>query len=132
MSVKYNGILRLAISTKSIEVTNVMLKILQLFDTIVAEIQFLQTFECIKVFDCSNAVRLQRKDSEAFQAVEILRAIVSVNVTVISETPTSSLIILFLPSQSSSRLTRASRFSICLVWYVSDRAHDAVVVRNSP
>ena len=61
-----------------------MLKILQLFDTIVAEIQFLQTFECIEVFNGSDAVRLQRKDPKASQTVEILRVIRSMKVTVIS------------------------------------------------
>jgi hypothetical protein len=42
-----------------------MLKILQAFYTIMTEVQFLQISECFEVFDFSNAVRLQRKDSEA-------------------------------------------------------------------
>jgi hypothetical protein len=42
-----------------------MLKILQAFYTIMAEVQFLQVSECFKVFDFSNAVRLQRKNFEA-------------------------------------------------------------------
>jgi len=124
LSGKYDSIVKFAIGAKSIDITNGMLKILQLFDTIVAEIQFLQTFKCIEVFDFSDAVRLQRKDPKASQTVEILRVIPSIKVTVISETPTSSFVILFLPSQSSSRLTRASRFSICLVRYVSGGVHD--------
>jgi hypothetical protein len=78
---------KLAISAKSKEVTNVMFKVLQLFDTIVAKIQFLQTFECIKVFDCSDAIRLQCKDSKASQTIEILRVISSIRVIVISEIP---------------------------------------------
>lgn len=90
-----------------------MLKILQPFNTIVAEVQFLQTFQCLEIFNFSDAVRLQRKDSEASQTVEILTVIMSINVTGGQRNPTSSFVILFLPSQSSSRLTRASRFSIC-------------------
>jgi hypothetical protein len=109
-----------------------MFKVLQPFDTIVAEIQFLQTFESIKVFDCSDAIRLQCKDSKASQTIEILRVISSIRVIVISEILTSSFVILFLPSQSSSRLTRASRFSICLVGYVSGGAHDEVAVGSLP
>jgi hypothetical protein len=60
-----------------------MLKILQAFNAIVAEIQFLQTFECIEVFEFSDAVRLQREDSEASQTVEFLGVgvIVSINDT---------------------------------------------------
>jgi len=123
LSDKYDSIVKFSIRAKSIDITNVMLKILQLFDTIVAEIQFLQTFECIEVFDFSDAVRLQRKNPKASQTIEVLRVIPSIKVTVISETPTSSFVILFLPSQSSSKLTRASRFSICLVRYASGGAH---------
>jgi hypothetical protein len=40
-----------------------MLEILQPFNTIVAEVQFLQTFQCLEIFNFSDAVRLQRKDS---------------------------------------------------------------------
>ncbi len=69
------------------EVTNVMLKVLQALNTIVAEVEFLQILQCFKIFDFADAVRLQRKDFEASQAVEILTAIESINVTVISETP---------------------------------------------
>jgi hypothetical protein len=100
-----------------------MLKILQPLNTIVAEVQFLQILQCFKIFDFSDAVRLQREDFEASQTVEILTAIASINVNVISENPTSSFEILFLPSQSSSRLTRASRFSICWIWHISESAH---------
>jgi hypothetical protein len=132
LSGKYDNIVKFAIEAKSIGITNGMLKILQLFDTIVAEIQFLQTFECIEIFDFSDAVRLQRKDLKASQTVEILRVIQLIKVTVISETPTSSFVILFLPSQSSSRLTSASRFSICLVRCISGGAHDEEVIRSSP
>jgi hypothetical protein len=69
------------------DVTNVMLKILQPLNTIVAEVEFLQILQCFKIFDFSDAVRLQRKDFEASQTVEILTAIASINVTVINETP---------------------------------------------
>lgn len=109
-----------------------MFKILQLFDTIMAEIQFLQTFECIEVFDFSDAVRLQRKDPKASQTVEILRVIQSIKVNVISKTPTSSFVILFFPSHSSSKFTKASRFSIFLVRYVSGGVHGEVVIESSP
>jgi hypothetical protein len=61
-----------------------MLKILQAFNAIVAEIQFLQTFECIEVFEFPDAIRLQREDSEASQTVEILGVIVSINDTLMS------------------------------------------------
>jgi hypothetical protein len=108
---------------KSTEITNAMLKILQPLNTIVTEIQFLQILQCFQIFDFSDAVRLQRKDFEASQTVEILTVIASINVTAISETHTSSFVILFLPSQSSSRLARASRFSICCVWHVSENAN---------
>jgi hypothetical protein len=64
-----------------------MLKILQPLNAIVAEVQFLQILQCFKIFDFSDAVRLQRKDFEAFQTVEILTAIASINVNVIGETP---------------------------------------------
>jgi hypothetical protein len=63
-----------------------MLKVLQAFNAIVAQVQFLQTFESIEVFDFSDTVRLQREDFEAFQAVEILGVIASINDTAISET----------------------------------------------
>jgi hypothetical protein len=68
------------------EATNVMLKILQPLNTIVAKIQFLQILQCFKIFNFSDAVRLQRKDFEAPQTAEILTVIASINVTVISET----------------------------------------------
>ena len=67
------------------EVTNVMLKILQPLNTIVTEVQFLQILQCFKIFHFSDAVRLQRKDFEASETVEILTALASINVTVISE-----------------------------------------------
>jgi hypothetical protein len=54
-----------------------MLKVLQSLNTIVAEVQFLQTFKCFEIFDFSDAVGLQRKDSEASQPVEILTVISS-------------------------------------------------------
>jgi len=63
-----------------------MLKILQAFNAIVAKIQFLQTFECIEVFDFSDAVRLQREYFEASQTVEILGVIALINDTEINET----------------------------------------------
>ncbi len=52
-----------------------MLKILQPLDTIVAEVKFLQILKCFKFFDFSDAVRLQGKDSQALQPVEILTVI---------------------------------------------------------
>jgi hypothetical protein len=111
---------------KMTRATDIVLKILQTLYTIMTEVQLLQRFEWFKIFKFSYAVRLQRKDFETFQTVEVLRAIISIDVTVVSTSPTSSFEILFLPNQSSSRLTRASRFSICLVRYVSDSdgAHD--------
>jgi hypothetical protein len=69
------------------EVTNVMREILQPLNTIVAEVQFLQILQCFKIFDFSDAVRLQRKDFEVSQTIEILTVIASINVNVISETP---------------------------------------------
>jgi predicted Zn-dependent protease len=63
------------------EVTNVMLKILQPLNTVVAEVEFLQILQSFEIFDFSDAVRLQRKDFEASQTVEILTAIESINVT---------------------------------------------------
>ena len=92
-----------------------MLKILQTLDAIVAEVKFLQAFERLEIFNFSDAVRLQRKDSEASQTVEILKVITLIKVTVTLRNQTSSFVILFLPNQSSSRLTKVSRFSICLV-----------------
>ncbi len=77
-----------------------MLKILQAFNAIVAEIQFLQTFECIEVFDFSDAIRLQREDSEASQTVEILGVIVSINDTLISETPPPASRSYFFPAKA--------------------------------
>jgi hypothetical protein len=70
---------------KSIGATNVMLKILQSFNAVVAEVQFFQTFQCFEIFNFSDAVRLQRKDSEASQTVEILTVIMSINVTAVGE-----------------------------------------------
>lgn len=69
------------------EVTNVMLKILQPLNAIVAEVQFLQILQRFQIFNFSDAVRLQCKNFETSQAVEILTAIASINVNVISETP---------------------------------------------
>jgi hypothetical protein len=49
-----------------------MLKVLQAFYAIMTKVQFLQISECFKVFDFSNAVRLQREDPETFQSAKIL------------------------------------------------------------
>jgi hypothetical protein len=69
----------------SMKATNVMVEILKPLNTIVTEVQFLQILQCFKIFDFSDAVRLQGKNFEASQTVEILRALASINVTVISE-----------------------------------------------
>jgi hypothetical protein len=47
------------------KVTNVILKILQPLNTIVAEVQFLQILQRFQIFNFSDAVRLQRKNFEA-------------------------------------------------------------------
>ena len=69
------------------EVTNVLFKILQPLDAIVAEVQFLQILQRFQIFNFSDAVRLQRKNFEASQTVEILTVIASINVNVISKIP---------------------------------------------
>ena len=63
-----------------------MFKILQPLNTIVTEVQFLQVLQCFKIFDFSDAVRLQREDFEASQTAEILTVIVSINVAATSKT----------------------------------------------
>jgi hypothetical protein len=52
-----------------------MVNILQPLNTVVTEVQFLQILQCFKIFNFSDAVRLQRKDFEASQTVEILTVI---------------------------------------------------------
>jgi len=77
-----------------------MLEILQPLDTVVAEIEFFQILQCFEIFDFSDAVRLQRKDFEASQSVEILTAIGSINVKVISETPPRASRSYFCPAKA--------------------------------
>ena len=72
--------------TKTAGATHIMFKILQAFYTIVAEIQFLQTFECFEILNLSNPVRLQREDFETPQSTKILEASASINVTVLGAT----------------------------------------------